>query len=76
MPICDLVLGFFDAYSDTLRQSGSGIPQYLWWYVVSIWLLASSVLMVVRCADLLPGFFNIYGSTLCQSSSWILDSGS
>ena len=70
----DLVSGFFATYGDTLRRSGSGIPQYLWWYVVSIWLLASSVLMVICCADLIPRFYNVYGGMLCRSSSCILDS--
>ena len=45
----------------TLCRSGSWILRYLWWYAVPIWLLYSSIFMVVRCADLVSGF-------------WILDS--
>ena len=39
----------------TLCRSGFCILRYLWWYAVPIWLLYSSMFMMVRCADLQSG---------------------
>ena len=52
MPICDLVLGFFDIYGDTLYQSSSCILRYLWWYAVTIPFLYSSILIGIFCTSL------------------------
>ena len=41
--------------------------RYWMWNVVQIWVLDSSVLMVVRCADLVPVFFDTYRNILYQS---------
>ena len=46
--------------------------RYSEWNVVPIWVLDSSIFIVVRYADLIPGFFSAYRGTLCRSDSWIL----
>ena len=46
--------------------------RYSEWNVVPIWVLYSSIFIVVRYADLIPGFFSAYRGTLCRSGSGIL----
>ena len=53
----------------TLCRSGPCILQYLWWYVVPLSFLDSSIFIAIRWADLISGFFGTYSSTLRQSGS-------
>ena len=46
--------------------------RYSEWNVVPIWVLYSSIFIVVRYADLGPGFFGTYSSTLGRSGAGIL----